>query len=271
MREVAKADGSVGRIFEGHLNALRAPDARRDRPRGPPAGRLGRGSRSAARASRRSVEGDRITGVKIVLLRRGRPRSRARDRARARSSYVDLDSDTSRSTGAGTAPAGCARRRATACIFHGARVIATLQPADPRALPRAATRSAPRRAGRGSSTRRSRRRSQTSRPSPRPTTSGRSARDGSLTAQATIDRWFEHAAQAGPGQDDLDPAARGARGRRPRRSSTRRAGRPAHARSRRARQLDRARRDFELFVLQHRLDPFVARLGRERIEQMRNG
>ncbi len=27
--------------------------------------------------------------------------------------------------------------------------------------------------------------------------------------------------------------------------------------------LDRARRDFELFVLQHRLDPMVARLGRE--------
>jgi hypothetical protein len=28
--------------------------------------------------------------------------------------------------------------------------------------------------------------------------------------------------------------------------------------------LDRARRDFELFVLQHRLDPLVMRLGRER-------
>ena len=28
--------------------------------------------------------------------------------------------------------------------------------------------------------------------------------------------------------------------------------------------LDRARRDFELFVLQHRLDPMVMRLGRER-------
>jgi hypothetical protein len=26
--------------------------------------------------------------------------------------------------------------------------------------------------------------------------------------------------------------------------------------------LDRARRDFELFILQHRLDPMVARLGR---------
>ena len=31
--------------------------------------------------------------------------------------------------------------------------------------------------------------------------------------------------------------------------------------------LDRARRDFELFVLQHRLDPFVTRLGRQRIER----
>jgi hypothetical protein len=31
--------------------------------------------------------------------------------------------------------------------------------------------------------------------------------------------------------------------------------------------LDRARRDFELFVLQRRLDPLVTRLGRERIER----
>jgi hypothetical protein len=29
--------------------------------------------------------------------------------------------------------------------------------------------------------------------------------------------------------------------------------------------LDRARRDFELFVLQHRLDPLLTRLGKERI------
>ena len=40
--------------------------------------------------------------------------------------------------------------------------------------------------------------------------------------------------------------------------------RAARARSPPARALDRARRDFELFVLQHRLDPMVARLGRGR-------
>ena len=34
--------------------------------------------------------------------------------------------------------------------------------------------------------------------------------------------------------------------------------------------LDRVRRDFERFVLQHRLDPLVTRLGRERIEAAQN-
>ena len=90
-----------------------------------------------------------------------------------------------------------------------------------------------------------------------------------LTAQATIDRWFEYAAHAqdparpprsscaqavaDAGATILDEAAR-ASGSRPFATGT---------------ALDRARRDFELFVLQHRLDPLVARLGRDAIERMR--
>jgi hypothetical protein len=92
-----------------------------------------------------------------------------------------------------------------------------------------------------------------------------------VTAQATIDRWFEHAAEA-QSEDDLKATAielratlaqagatilqeaSNATGSRPFATGT---------------ALDRARRDFELFVLQHRLDPLVARLGRERIEQIR--
>jgi alkylation response protein AidB-like acyl-CoA dehydrogenase len=88
-------------------------------------------------------------------------------------------------------------------------------------------------------------------------------------ARATIDRWFEHAAAAGPdddlrrtsvelreavsnaGRTILDEAAR-ACGSRPFATGT---------------ALDRARRDFELFVLQHRLDPMVARLGREAVRR----
>jgi hypothetical protein len=89
-----------------------------------------------------------------------------------------------------------------------------------------------------------------------------------VTARATVDRWLEHAAaradaepEAGlrslsvqlreaiavAGRAILDEAAR-ACGSRPFATGT---------------ALDRARRDFELFVLQHRLDPMVARLGRE--------
>ena len=92
-----------------------------------------------------------------------------------------------------------------------------------------------------------------------------------VAARATIDRWLEHAAAradaepetglrslsvqlreaiAGAGRTILDEAAR-ACGSRPFATGT---------------ALDRARRDFELFVLQHRLDPMVARLGREALE-----
>jgi hypothetical protein len=84
-----------------------------------------------------------------------------------------------------------------------------------------------------------------------------------ITARATIDRWFEHAALAhdlraisvplrvavaDAGAAILEHAAR-ATGSRPFATGT---------------PLDRARRDFELFVLQHRLDPMLARLGRSR-------
>ncbi len=84
-----------------------------------------------------------------------------------------------------------------------------------------------------------------------------------VTARATIDRWFEHAALArdlpaisvalrvavaDAGAAILEHAAR-ACGSRPFATGT---------------ALDRARRDFELFVLQHRLDPLLATLGRSR-------
>ena len=89
-----------------------------------------------------------------------------------------------------------------------------------------------------------------------------------MTARATIDRWLEHAAAradddpeadlrslsvqlreaiAGAARTLLDEAAR-ACGSRPFATGG---------------ALDRARRDLELFVLQHRLDPMVARIGRE--------
>jgi hypothetical protein len=84
-----------------------------------------------------------------------------------------------------------------------------------------------------------------------------------ITARATIDRWFEHAARvhdlpaisvplrvavADAGAAIFEHAAR-ACGSRPFATGT---------------VLDRARRDFELFVLQHRLDPLLATFGRTR-------
>ena len=44
VRAVSKADGSVGRIFEGHLNAVERLALDGHRPRGPLARRVGRGS-----------------------------------------------------------------------------------------------------------------------------------------------------------------------------------------------------------------------------------
>ena len=92
-----------------------------------------------------------------------------------------------------------------------------------------------------------------------------------VAARATIDRWLEYAAAradaepetglrelsvqlrealAGAGRTILDEAAR-ACGSRPFATGT---------------PLDRARRDFELFVLQHRLDPMLVKLGRLALE-----
>ena len=92
-----------------------------------------------------------------------------------------------------------------------------------------------------------------------------------LTAQRTIDLWIERGARAMDAPDDalaqiavqarvgiadacrvlLDEAAR-ACGSRP---------------FARADALDRARRDLEVFLLQHRLDPLLARLGEAALEE----
>lgn len=93
-----------------------------------------------------------------------------------------------------------------------------------------------------------------------------------LAAQGTVDRWLEHAAHLADAEPEapfaglsirlrsavadacrtiLDEAARAC------------GSRPFAV----ADPLDRARRDLELFLLQHRLDPLLARAGREAIEK----
>ena len=149
--------------------------------------------------------------------------------------------------------------------FHGAPVLATLQPLTSQPyFARDAIRTAACWAGMLDAAVEAHCRHWRTSPE-NPTTSGRSAAGNIVTAIETIDRWFERAATDDTvsiqlrravetaGKTILEEAAR-ATGSRPFATGT---------------ALDRARRDFELFVLQHRLDPLTARLGRERIEAAR--
>ena len=265
VRAVSKADGSVGRIFEGHLNAVERLALEDIDPEGH---WLGVWGADPAPGEGEPAHIDRRPAVRRqgVLLRCRRSGPGARDRPR-RAGLRRRDRATSRSTGPGIAPVGCGRPRAIGSSSTG-------RPSSPRsATSRAShgsapTRSGPRRAGPGSPTPPRTPRSRTSQADRRPTTSGRWRPAGSPPHRPTIDRWFEHAAAvedhrdvsiqlrqavADAGATILDEGAR-ATGSRPFATGT---------------ALDRARRDFELFVLQHRLDPLVARLGRRTIEARR--
>ena len=113
VRAVARADGSVGRLYEGHLNGVervavcRAGAAARSRagggPRRPAAARAcGAPTRSPTRASRRGWSATATAGA--CTARRSSAPARAgstarwcspaaRRAARPRSSYVDLSAD----------------------------------------------------------------------------------------------------------------------------------------------------------------------------------
>ena len=93
-----------------------------------------------------------------------------------------------------------------------------------------------------------------------------------LTAQRTIDVWLD-ARGAGDGPSRGPTRRRGA-ARAARRSpaaaascSTRPPAPAARGRSRAREALDRARRDLELFLLQHRLDPLLARAGTAALDE----
>lgn len=91
-----------------------------------------------------------------------------------------------------------------------------------------------------------------------------------LTAQGTIDRWFEYAARRADAEPDVslsdfaiqlrEAVASACRGILD--EAARAVGSHPFAASG---TLDRARRDLELFLLQHRLEPALARLGRKTI------
>ncbi len=293
VRRVARADGSVGRIFDGHLNAVerlavQAPAQVRDRElaavvarrlragvwggdpapgEGPPATVFEAGGVDVLRGVKTFCSGAGGLDRALILARQiesGPPLAVWIDLTDER--RVRVDPTWFRSHGLRTSVSH-------RVVFHDAPVIATFgQPGSLVEQPwfsRDALRTAAswagmadtavhaaldelgRRAGRGQL---------------EALAAGRI-----LTAQRTIDLWIERGARAMDSPDEtlpdvavqarvaisdacrvlLDEAAR-ACGSRP---------------FARADALDRARRDLEVFLLQHRLDPLLARLGEAALKE----
>jgi hypothetical protein len=286
VRRVAAADGSVGRIFDGHLNAVerlavQAPPALRDRElaavrarrlragvwggspipgEGPPA------------EIRRTAAGEVLRGVKtfcsgagglhraLVLAGDGDGPPSAvwidlTDEAR-----VEIDTGWYRSHGL---RASVSHR----VVFHDAPILARLGPpgglsAHPW-FSRDALRTAASWAGMADTAVKAALDTLAARPSG--TELEGLAAGRILTAQRTIDVWLEHAAATmDAASDDLPAVALHARAAISDTSRTlldeaaRACGSGPFAR---AEALDRARRDLEVFLLQHRLDPLLARAG----------
>ena len=258
VRAVAKADGSVGRLLEGHLNACERLELDgldvADRLLGVWGAPPGPGEGEPA-----YIAGDgTLRGTKVFCSGAG-GLDGALVTASGRLVYVDLaahaeiDRDWYRAGGMRASES----HRVT---FHGAPVLATLRDLTTEPyFSGDAIRTAAAWAGIADAAAEAALHSiGADADDLRAHAAGRI-----ITARATIDRWFEHAALApdlpaisvslrvavaDAGAQILDCAAR-ACGSRPFATGT---------------ALDRARRDFELFVLQHRLDPMLARLGRSR-------
>jgi alkylation response protein AidB-like acyl-CoA dehydrogenase len=298
VRRVAAADGSVGRIFDGHLNgveriAVQGPPPLRDSElaavaagerlvgvwggdpvpgEGPPAAVVATDQGEVLRGVKTFCSGAGGVHRALVLARgadAGPPVAVWIDVADRR--RVEIDESWYRAHGL---VASVSHR----VVFHDAPVLARLgQPGAIAAQPwfgRDALRTAASWAGmadtavRGALTSLAQRGGRGSSSQLEALAAGRV-----VTHQRTIDAWLEQAARA---MDDgegaigdvalharvaiadacrglLDEAAR-ACGSRP---------------FARAEALDRARRDLELFLLQHRLDPMVARFGEMAIESVR--
>jgi hypothetical protein len=264
VREVAKADGSVGRIFEGHLNGYERLKLDGIDPEEHLLGVWG-ADPAPGEGAPAEVKDDKLHGTKVFCSGAG-GLDRALVIAKGTLVYVDLH-DNVEIDKRWYRSGGMRASESHRVVFHGTDVIATLGPLTREPyLSGDAIRTAACWAGILDSAVDAALDDLAAKPE---TDDLRALGAGRiLTAQATIDLWFEHAAQKGPdkaisirlratiaqaGATILQEAAN-ATGSRPFATGT---------------PLDRARRDFELFVLQHRLDPFVARLGRERIEQIR--
>ena len=292
VRRVARADGSVGRIFDGHLNAVerlavQAPAEVRDRElaavaarrmragvwggdpvpgEGPPASVLEVDGAEVLRGVKTFCSGAGGLDRALILARQpaeGPPVAVWVDLTDAR---VEVDPGWYRSHGL---RASVSHR----VVFHDAPVIARFgAPGSLAAEPwfsRDALRTAASWAGMADTAVDAALDELAQRPRRGPLEALAAGRI--LTAQRTIDLWIARGARAMDAPDDalaqiavqarvgiadacrvlLDEAAR-ACGSRP---------------FARADALDRARRDLEVFLLQHRLDPLLVRLGQAALEE----
>ena len=291
VRAVARADGSVGRLYEGHLNgveriAVAAPEPLRSAELAAVReGRLRLGVWGAdpgpddgepARLSRDALT---LTGAKVFCsgaggLDRALVLARRDDGVPGPPSlvYVDLSAGTEVDRGWYRA-GGMRASESHRVVFHGAPVLAVL--GDPGELgkepwlSRDAIRTAAAWAGIADAAADAALADLASRGEPTDLESLAAGRI--VIARATIDRWLEHAAATADAAPDSDQRTLSVQ----LREAISTAGRTILDEAARAcgstpfatgTPLDRARRDFELFVLQHRLDPMVVRLGRAAVE-----
>ncbi|HEY3726969.1 MAG TPA: hypothetical protein VGL51_07340 [Solirubrobacteraceae bacterium] len=290
VRRVARADGSVGRIFDGHLNAaeriaVQAPDDVRDREleafaAGELRGGVWGGDPVPGEGDpARVVRGRVLRGVKtfcsgagglhraLVLARneRGGPPVLVWINLNERS--VEVDESWYRAHGL---RASVSHR----VIFHDAPILAQLGPpggisAQPW-FARDALRTAASWVGMADTAVYAALSELAARPARGPVEALAVGRI--LTAQATLDAWLSVAADAMDGRrDDLPAIALHGRAaiyvacRTLLDEAARACGSRPFAR---AGDLDRARRDLELFLLQHRLDPLLARAGEAALETL---
>jgi alkylation response protein AidB-like acyl-CoA dehydrogenase len=288
VRSVARADGSVARILDGHLNgverlAVAAPEpVRREHLDRVAAGELlvgvwgadpGEGEGPPAR-----LDGDRVHGVKtfcsgaggvgtaLVLVRSGEP-------GPPLLAYVDLSEGVEIDRSWYRAP-GMRASESHRVVFDGARVLAVLgEPGEIAREPwfgRDAIRTAACWAGLVDAVREEALAALATRPEDDQLAA---LAAGRMVAEAgTIDAWFDRAGaavEADPEAPTADlsialRAAVAAAARATVREAVGAAGsRPLVAGGR----LDRSRRDLELFLNQHRLDPLVARMGRKALSR----
>ena len=284
VRAVARADGSVARILDGHLNAverlaetapawLRDRELRRVREEGALLGVWGAdpgpGEGEPAR-----LDGDTVSGVKtfcsgagglaaaLVLVKGDQP-------GPPLLAYVDLSEGVEIDRSWYRA-AGMRSSESHRVVFDGAPVVAVLgEPGEIAREPyfgRDAIRTAACWAGLVDAVREEALAALAQRPADDDLAALAAGR--MVSAAGTIDAWFERAAaavEADPGAPavDLSVALRAAVESAARLTvdqAVRAAGsRPLAAAGR----LDRARRDLELFLNQHRLDPLLVKLGRK--------